>query len=69
MGDESFSEFENEYPMEIAVMDDADYNFHVQEKFGRVMKNNEFYIYRSFLPMENINSVISFLEIILLFNH
>lgn len=52
-------EIGDEYPVDIAVMNNLEYKFHPQEPFGRLLQNNEFVMLRSRMPMtEHIVSVL-----------
>lgn len=48
--DEESTGFGDEYPMEIAAMNDLEYKFHPQEQFGRVLHTNEFLMFRTKMP-------------------
>ena len=51
----------DEYNVEIAAMSNLEYKFHNQEQFGRLLKKNEFVMFRSRMPMtEHIVSEFTF---------
>lgn len=49
--DEESVGFGDEYPVEIAVMNEMEYKFHPQEQYGRTIKKNEFIKFRARMPL------------------